>query len=99
MSRFEKLELQLTFHFPDFSIKLQYSFSHLKMTLKHTNTFINQYEQSIPMSKNKRVTISINNDIDLNFRRLASSKMLFKTGWYSKAIEEAMLLWIEKEDK
>ena len=50
------------------------------------------------MSKNKRVTISINNDIDLNFRRLASSKMLFKTGWYSRAIEEAMLLWIEKED-
>ncbi len=51
------------------------------------------------MSKNKRVTISINNDIDLNFRRLASSKMLFKTGWYSKVVEEAMLLWIEKEDK
>jgi len=23
--------------------------------------------------------------------------MLFKTGWYSKAIEEAMLLWMEKE--
>lgn len=51
------------------------------------------------MSKNKRVTISINNDIDLNFRKLASNKMLFKTGWYSKAIEEAMLLWIENENK
>ena len=69
------------------------------MTSNLTKTFINYYEQSISMSKNKRVTISINNDIDLNFRRLASSKMLFKTGWYSKAIEEAMLLWIEKEDK
>ena len=49
------------------------------------------------MTQNRRVTISINNDIDLNFRKIASSKMLFKTGWYSKAIEEAMLLWIEKE--
>lgn len=69
------------------------------MTSKDTNRFINYYKQSISMSKNKRVTISINNDIDLNFRRLASSKMLFKTGWYSRAIEEAMLLWIENEDK
>ncbi|WP_296791696.1 hypothetical protein [uncultured Methanobrevibacter sp.] len=51
------------------------------------------------MTKNKRVTISINNDIDLNFRKIASNKMLFKTGWYSKAIEEAMLLWIERENK
>ncbi|MEE0902180.1 MAG: hypothetical protein UIB31_06590 [Methanobrevibacter sp.] len=51
------------------------------------------------MSKNKRVTISINNDIDLDFRKLASNKMLFKSGWYSKAIEEAMLLWIENENK
>ena len=49
------------------------------------------------MSQNRRVTISVNNDVDLNFRRIASSKMLFQTGWYSKAIEEAMLLWIEKE--
>ncbi len=51
------------------------------------------------MSKNKRVTISINNDIDLDFRKLASNKMLFKSGWYSKAIEESMLLWIENENK
>ena len=51
------------------------------------------------MTRNRRVTISINYDIDLNFRRVASTKMLFKTGWYSKAIEEAMLLWMEKEDK
>ena len=50
------------------------------------------------MKKIKRVTISINNDVDLNFRKLASSKMLCKTGWYSKAIEEAMILWIEKEE-
>lgn len=55
--------------------------------------------QSISMAKNRRVTISINNDVDLDFRKLASSKMLFKTGWYSKAIEEAMLLWMEKEGK
>ena len=46
------------------------------------------------MKKIKRVTVSINNDVDLEFRKLASSRMLFQTGWYSKAIEEAMLLWI-----
>ncbi|MBQ7929283.1 MAG: hypothetical protein IJ287_11165 [Methanobrevibacter sp.] len=51
------------------------------------------------MSKIKRVTISINNDIDLNFRKIASNKMLFKKGWYSKAIEEEMLLWIENENR
>ena len=51
------------------------------------------------MTNNRRVTISINNDVDLNFRKLASNKMLFQTGWYSKAIEEAMLLWIENENK
>ena len=42
------------------------------------------------MTRNRRVTISINNDIDLDFRKIASNKMLFKTGWYSKAIEEAI---------
>ncbi len=51
------------------------------------------------MAKNKRITISINNDLDIDFRRIASSKMLFASGWYSKAIEEAMRLWIENEKK
>lgn len=49
------------------------------------------------MTKNKRVTITINNDLDLHFRKLDSSKMLFEKGWYSKAVEEAMELWIENE--
>lgn len=49
------------------------------------------------MTKNKRVTITITNDLDLHFRKLASSKMLFETGWYSKAVEEAIELWIENE--
>lgn len=51
------------------------------------------------MTKNKRVTISVNNDLDIYFRKLASAKLLFTTGWYSKAIEEAMKLWIENEEK
>ena len=51
------------------------------------------------MTKIKRVTISVNNELDMNFRKIASSKMLFTSGWYSKAIEEAMKLWIEKEGK
>ncbi|SDA37828.1 hypothetical protein [Methanobrevibacter millerae] len=51
------------------------------------------------MTKNKRVTISINNDLDIYFRKVASSKLLFTSGWYSKAVEEAMILWIENEEK
>lgn len=49
------------------------------------------------MKKIKRVTVSINLDVDLEFRKIASSKMLFKSGWYSRAVEEAMLLWIQKQ--
>ena len=50
------------------------------------------------MKKIKRVTIAVNSDVDLNFRKIASSKMMFKTGWYSEAIQEAMMLWIENEE-
>lgn len=51
------------------------------------------------MTKSRRVTIRVNNDLDIYFRKLASSKLLFTKGWYSKAIEEAMRLWIENEEK
>ncbi|WP_296798349.1 hypothetical protein [uncultured Methanobrevibacter sp.] len=51
------------------------------------------------MTKSRRVTINVNNDVDMYFRKLASSKLLFTKGWYSKAIEEAMVLWIENEEK
>ena len=50
------------------------------------------------MTKNKRVTITINNDVDMYFRKLASSKLLFTAGRYSKAVEEAMILWIKNEE-
>ena len=49
------------------------------------------------MKTKKRVTISVNNEVDLLFRRIASAKLNFASGWYSSAIEEAMLLWIENE--
>ncbi|WP_178648726.1 hypothetical protein [uncultured Methanobrevibacter sp.] len=50
------------------------------------------------MKNVKRVTITVNQDVDLHFRKLASSKLLFKTGWYSEAIKEAMELWIKQEE-
>ena len=77
----------------------------MSITLTYKNlfltflSFIKDRGLSNSMKKNKRVTISVNNDVDLLFRKLASSKMLFETGWYSSAIEEAMVLWIEKEKK
>ena len=42
------------------------------------------------MTKNRRVTINVNNDLDMYFRKLASSKLLFTKGWYSKAIEKSI---------
>jgi hypothetical protein len=42
----------------------------------------------------KRVTILVDKDLDYEFRRLASRKFKFATKWYSKAMEEAIHLWI-----
>ncbi|MBR5503219.1 MAG: hypothetical protein IKV87_02050 [Methanobrevibacter sp.] len=47
----------------------------------------------------KRVTIHVDSELDYEFRRLASQKFRFEPKWYSKAIEEAILLWIENNPK
>ncbi|MGL4669279.1 MAG: hypothetical protein ACRCVG_01610 [Methanobacteriaceae archaeon] len=47
----------------------------------------------------KRITISVKEDTDLIFRKLASKKYRFKRGWYSESMAEAMKLWIEQELK
>ena len=44
----------------------------------------------------KRITVSVDKDIDIFFRKFASQKFKFERGWYSKAVVEAMELWIEK---
>lgn len=46
----------------------------------------------------KRVTISLPDETDLKFRRLASQKFRFEKGWYSKAIVEAIDFWINKNE-
>ena len=46
-------------------------------------------------SDEKRVTIVINKNLDYKFRKIASQKFRFEPKWYSKAIEEAVNLWIE----
>ena len=47
-------------------------------------------------SDEKRVTIVINEDLDYKYRKMASQKFRFEPKWYSKAIEEAVNLWIEE---
>lgn len=47
------------------------------------------------IKKMKRVTVHIDSELDYEFRRLASQKFRFEPKWYSKAIKEAILLWIE----
>jgi len=47
-------------------------------------------------SNSKRVTILIDEDLDYQFRKLASQKFKFQPKWYSKAIEEAIDLWIKE---
>ena len=46
-------------------------------------------------SDEKRVTIVIDKNLDYKFRKMASQKFRFEPKWYSKAIEEAVNLWIE----
>lgn len=46
-----------------------------------------------------RVTISIPEEIDLNFRQKAAIKFAFRRGWYGKAILEAIELWITMHTK
>ena len=43
----------------------------------------------------KRVTIVIKENLDYKFRKMASQKFRFEPKWYSKAMEEAVNLWIE----
>ena len=47
-------------------------------------------------SDEKRVTILINKNLDYKFRKIASQKFRFEPKWYSKAIDEAVNLWIEE---
>ena len=46
-------------------------------------------------SDETRVTIVINKNLDYKFRKMASQKFRFEPKWYSKAMEEAVNLWIE----
>ena len=45
-------------------------------------------------SDEKRVTIVIDKNLDYKFRKMASQKFRFEPKWYSKAMEEAVNLWI-----
>ncbi|AMK15916.1 hypothetical protein [Methanobrevibacter olleyae] len=47
-------------------------------------------------SGEKRVTIVIDKSLDYKFRKMASQKFKFEPKWYSKAMEEAVNLWIEE---
>ena len=47
-------------------------------------------------SDKKRVTIVIDKNLDYKFRKMASQKFRFEPKWYSKAMEEAVNLWIDK---
>ncbi|GAB6055794.1 hypothetical protein JCM15415_11100 [Methanobacterium movens] len=42
----------------------------------------------------KKINVLVTEDIDYNFRIMASKKFKFKTGWYSNAVREAMIFWM-----
>ena len=46
-------------------------------------------------SDEKRVTIVTDKNLDYKFRKMASQKFRFEPKWYSKAMEEAVNLWID----
>lgn len=43
----------------------------------------------------KRVTIAVDSEVDLKFRKKASQKYQFEKGWYSSAVADAMESWAE----
>jgi hypothetical protein len=47
----------------------------------------------------KRVTIAIDSDVDLKFRKKASQKYQFEKGWYSNAVADAMKDWAEDDSQ
>ena len=50
-------------------------------------------------SDEKRVTIVIDKNLDYKFRKMASQKFRFEPKWYSKAMEEAVNLLIDKNSE
>ncbi|UTB32534.1 MAG: hypothetical protein NKF70_13775 [Methanobacterium sp. ERen5] len=47
----------------------------------------------------KRITISIDSELDIKFRKKASQKYQFERGWYSIAVAEAMTYWADGKDQ
>ena len=43
----------------------------------------------------KRATVSVPQDLDYKFKKVASQKFKFEKGWYSKAMAEAMEIWLK----
>ena len=52
--------------------------------------------KGVSMVKIKKISLNINEDIDYEFKKIASKRFGFERGWYSKAINEALVEWIEK---
>ena len=65
------------------------------MSLKISKKFIS-CDYMASKSDEKRVTIVIDKNLDYKFRKMASQKFRFEPKWYSKAMEEAVNLWIDK---
>ncbi len=51
---------------------------------------------NIKNNQKKKSTILIDSDIDLKFRKVAASKFHFSQGWYTKAVNEAIKEWLER---
>lgn len=51
------------------------------------------------MNNVKRITITVNSEVDLKFRQKASRLYQFEKGWYSKAVSDAMESWAIEDDK
>ena len=65
------------------------------MSLKISKKFISCDYMTSKESDEKRVTIVIDKNLDYKFRKMASQKFRFEPKWYSKAMEEAVNLWID----
>lgn len=48
------------------------------------------------MAETKKISLNIDADLDYEFKKIASRRFGFERGWYSKAINEAIMEWLEK---
>lgn len=63
------------------------------------NNLIKNNGTKISKRNRKKTTVTIDEELDLKFRKIAASKFNFSQGWYTKAVNEAFKEWIDRNEE